>query len=187
MSRTVFLATLGALALFLAFLLVIRKETRKSTIRTQSFALMLFGLIGAGRLGSWRDHIAHTAATASADQTSVWVGVSIPYLVALWIVFWTFLDLDFDGLYTQVRTRLMGGGGGGRGRAAITGAAATGAGGGLKLLKVDKHKTHWYTPLLALLVMPSLAVCPIVGNVPDGLRNGIVHLAVMLGLRLSGA
>jgi len=184
MSRSVFLATLGALALFLACLLMIRKETRRSTIRTQSFASMLFGLIGAGRLGAWRDHLAHTAATASSDQTAVWVGVSIPYLVALFIVFWTFLDLDFDGLYTQIRTKIMGGGGGGgRGRGiATTGAPA--AGGGL-LLKVNKHKAHWYTPLLALLVMPSLAVCPVVGGIPDGLRDGIVRLAVMLGLHLA--
>lgn len=186
MSRSVILATVGALALGLAVLLIARKDTRRRSLRTQSWCLLLFGLCGSGALGAWRDHVAHSMASASADQTSVWVGVAVPYLVAMWVVIWWVLDMDFDGLWHQVRAKLGGGGQQAGGRSVAL-ATAGGTGATRTLPKVNRHKCRWYTPLLGLLVMPCLAICPVVGQVPDGLRNGLVRLLFDLGAHVSGS
>lgn len=185
MSRTVLLATVGALALGLAVLLIVRKDTRRKTRRTQSWALLLFGLCGAGTLGGWRDQIAAKMATATAQETAVWVGVAVPYLLALAVVLWWYMDMNFNGFFRQLRA-----GGRGTSKALVTADDDGGAGSRSRigtLLKTQGSKCRWYTPLLGMFVMPCLAICPVVGGVPDGLRNGLVRLLFGLGAHLSGA
>ncbi len=180
MSSTLILVTVGAVAFVIAAVLIIRKDTRRKTLRTQSVLLLIFGLCGAGRFGHWRDVVSARAADISAHQTGEWLGVALPYVIAAVIVVWWALDMDFDGLWHQVRAK-MSGTSSSRAVAVPAGAGVGGGGGTATKLRMNKHKVRWYTPALGVLVMPSLAICPVVGRIPDGLRDGIVHLVRMLG------
>lgn len=143
-TTTVALPVVGVCCAVVALMLMWK---RKAMRRTQAIFMLVTGLALGGVAGRARDWLTGLATSASASSTAKVFGVGVSYAMAIVIVLWFILDMDLDGLVQKMRKRNSGG---------FSGLKAS----------TNKHRTTVLTPWLGLLVVPSVAVLPVVGALP---------------------
>lgn len=131
------LPVLGVAAAAVALVLMVK---RRSWRRTQSLLLFVTGLSLAGAAGTARAWLEHLWTRAGSTATDKLLGTAVPWALALVIVLWWVLDMDFDGLAAKVTRKSSS--------------------------RSNRHQPTVLTPWLGLLVPVALASVPFLTDLP---------------------